>query len=112
MYHNMKIVDYVDIAGRSPFARWFSDLDAVSAAKITVVLKRLEAGNVSNVKSVGGGVFEFRIDWGAGYCIYFGRDGDEWIILLAGGTKRRQQRDIENAKACWADYKARKKEAR
>lgn len=76
---------------------------------MTVALVRMGNGNLSNVKSVGSGVIEYRIDWGPGYRIYFGRDGDELVILLAGGTKRRQNRDIEDAHEYWADYKRRKK---
>jgi putative addiction module killer protein len=65
----------------------------------------LEQGNFSNVKSVGEGVLEFRIDFGPGYRVYFGRDGETVVILLTGGTKKRQQRDIEAAHAYWRDYK-------
>lgn len=90
--------------GRSPFEAWFADLGAQAAAKVTVALARLEQGNVSNVKPVGRGVLEYRIDWGPGLRVYFGRDGDQVVILLAGGTKRRQQRDIEAAQRHWADY--------
>jgi putative addiction module killer protein len=103
------VEEYVDRDGDSPFGRWFGDLDPVAAAKVTVVLGRLERGAVSNVKGVGGGVLECRIDYGPGIRVYFGRDGERLVILLAGGTKRRQERDIEAAKARWADYKARKK---
>lgn len=99
---------YLSRDGSSPFEAWFSDLDAPAAAKVTVALARLEQGNLSNVKSVGEGVLEFRIDWGPGYRIYLGRDGDTLVILLTGGTKKRQQRDIEAAKAQWADYKQRR----
>jgi len=63
---------------------------------------------LSNVKAVGAGVFEYKIDFGPGYRLYFGRDGDRLVILLAGGTKKRQQQDIENAKANWKDYRKRK----
>ena len=66
---------------------------------------RLEQGNFSNVKPVGEGVLENKIDFGPGYRVYFGRDGDTLIILLCGGTKKRQQRDIERAIAYWRDYK-------
>ena len=69
-------------------------------------------GNLSNAKSVGEGVLEYRIDWGPGYRIYFGRDGNVLVILLTGGTKKRQQRDIETAKALWADCKRRKPRGR
>lgn len=107
----MEIREYLDQAGNSPFGAWFGNLDAQAAAKVTTALIRMESGNLSDVKSVGGGVVEYRIHWGAGFRIYFGRDGNELIILLAGGTKRGQQREIEDARMRWADYKQRKKEA-
>lgn len=66
-------------------------------------------GNTSNVKGVGGGVFELKVDFGPGYRIYFGKDGSEIVILLGGGTKKRQDRDIEAAHVCWWNYKGRKK---
>ena len=105
----MRITEYLDDSGKSPFAGWFNALDAQAAAKITVALIRIGQGNLSNVKSVGGGVLEYRIDFGPGYRIYFGREGDEIVILLAGGTKRRQQDDIRSATERWQDYKRRKK---
>jgi putative addiction module killer protein len=60
------------------------------------------------VKGVGGGVFEYRIDFGPGYRVYFGKDGDTLVILLGGGTKKRQGHDIATAQERWADYKKRK----
>lgn len=98
--------------GECPFEDWFVGLDAAAAAKVSVALARVEQGNLSNVKGVGEGVLEYRLDWGPGYRVYFGRDGDVLVILLTGGTKRRQQRDIEAAKALWADYKRRRPKAR
>jgi putative addiction module killer protein len=98
---------YIDAAGSSPFEGWFSALNAPAAAKVSVAMARMEQGNLSNVKGVGDGVLEYRIDWGPGYRVYFGRDGDVLVILLTGGTKRRQQRDIEAARTLWADYKRR-----
>ena len=65
-----------------------------AAAKVSVALVRLGQGNTSNAKTVGEGVLEYRIDWGPGYRVYFGRDGETLVILLTGGTKKRQQRDI------------------
>ncbi len=99
---------YLAEGGRSPFELWFADLDAQAAAKVAVALVRLEQGNLSNAKGVGEGVLEYRIDWGPGYRVYFGRGGEFLIVLLAGGTQRRQHRDIEGAKAAWADYKRRR----
>ena len=66
---------------------------------------------MSNAKGVGEGVLEYRIDWGPGYRVYFGRDGDVLVILLTGGTKKRQQRDIEAAKVMWEDYRRRRPKA-
>ena len=107
-----KLREYQDTDGHSPFADWFSDLDVTAAAKVTVAIARIGQGNHSNVKGVGEGVLEYRIDFGPGYRIYFGLDGDILVILLAGGTKKRQQRDIDAAKARWADYKQRKRSER
>jgi putative addiction module killer protein len=96
---------YVAADGRQPFAKWFEDLEAASRAKVTRAILRLEQGNFSSVKSVGEGVFEYRIDFGPGYRVYFGQDGQTLVILLTGGTKKRQQRDLDEAHACWRDYK-------
>jgi putative addiction module killer protein len=104
----VEIREYLDGAGRSPFGRWFDGLDATAAARVTTVLARLEQGNFSNVKGVGAGVFEYRIDFGPGYRVYFGKDGETLVILVAGGTKKRQGQDIALAQERWSDYKQRK----
>ena len=84
--------------------------DPVADAKIALLRWHvLEMGNTSNMKSVGAGVFELKVNFGPGYRVYFGKDGHEIVILLGGGTKNRQQRDIEAARDCWRDYKDRKK---
>jgi putative addiction module killer protein len=93
----IRVVEYLDLQGKSPFARWFEDLNAEAAAKVTTALYRLAQGNFSNVKGVGGGVFEYRIDFGPGYRIYFGKEGDTVVILLGGSTKKRQQLAIAAA---------------
>jgi putative addiction module killer protein len=105
----LELRTYITAGGDCPFESWFSDLDAAAAAKVTVALVRLGQGNTSNAKTVGEGVLEYRIDWGPGYRVYFGRDGATLVILLTGGTKQRQHRDIERAKELWADYKRRRK---
>jgi putative addiction module killer protein len=68
-------------------------------------MARMEQGNLSNVKSVGEGVLEYKIDFGPGYRVYFGRNGEVLVILLTGGTKKRQQRDIGQAVSYWRDYR-------
>ena len=70
----------------------------------------MEAGNLSNVKSVGNGVLECRVNVGPGYRVYFGRDGDALIVLLGGGTKARQQNDIKGAHSLWQEYRRRKQQ--
>ena len=100
---------YVDERGNPRFTAWFDTLDAQAAAKVTIALSRMGEGNFSSTKGVGSGVYEYRIDFGPGYRIYFGKDGDRIIILLGGGTKKRQQEDIRTAQRRWADYKKRKK---
>ncbi len=104
------IREYIDLDGRSPYARWFNRLNAQAAAKVATALVRLEQGNLSGVKGVGAGVFEHRIDYGPGYRIYFGKDGAALVILLGGGTKRRQRQDVEAARGRWRDYKRRKRQ--
>ncbi len=105
----MEVREYLDEEGRSLFGRWFDRLNAIAAAKVAAALVRIEQANLSSVKGVGSGVFEYRIDFGPGYRIYFGKDGDEFVVLLGGGTKKRQQKDIAMAKRLWKDYKRRRK---
>lgn len=100
---------YLEESGQSPFEEWFEGLEAQTAARLNTALSRLGAGNFSNVKGVGGGVFELKADFGPGYRIYFGKDGEKIVVLIGGGTKKKQQADIEIAKTRWADYKARKR---
>ena len=101
--------EYVDAAGRSSFSKWLRHLNVQAAAKVTTALERIAYGNLSNAKPVGAGVLEYRIDFGPGYRIYFGRDGDRLVVLIGGGTKKRQQADIEAAKAHWAEYNRRRR---
>jgi putative addiction module killer protein len=108
----IEIVECLNAQGRSPFREWFFSLDPQAAAIVTVAIERLADGNTSRVKAIGEGAAEIRIDRGPGYRIYFGWDGTTLVVLLGGGTKRRQQRDIAEALALWRLYKARKATAR
>ncbi len=98
--------------GHQPFAEWYVDLEVAARAKVTRAIVRLEQGHFSNVKTVGEGVFEYRIDFGPGYRVYFGQDGQTLVILLTGGTKKRQQRDIDAAHDYWRNYKQSKRGSR
>ena len=93
--------------GDSPFAEWFGSLEAIAAAKVSVAVSRMEQGNLSKVAWFRG-IGEYKIDWGAGLRIYVAKDGLRLIILIGGGTKKRQQQDIEQALALWSDFKRRK----
>ncbi len=105
----VRVLEYCDGQGRSPFAAWFEGLNAAAAAKVTAALYQLEAGNWSQVKGVGRGVFERRIDVGPGYRVYFGKDGARLVILLGGSSKQRQQQGIDTAHKRWTDYRRRKR---
>lgn len=104
----MIVQEYVREDGSNPFGAWFADLDPQAAAKVATATLRLETGNTSNIKWIGGGLGEYRIDWGPGYRLYLAQDGDTLIVLFVGGTKKRQQADIERAKVLLTEYKARK----
>jgi putative addiction module killer protein len=103
----IRIQEYIREDGSNPYKSWFDGLDPQGAAKVAVATLRLEMGNTSNVKWFEG-IGEVKIDWGPGYRIYLAKDGETLIILFGGGTKRRQEADIEWAKELHAEYKARK----
>ncbi len=104
-----EVEQYREVDGHCPFRVWFETLNREAALKVSTALAKIEAGNLGDLKSVGGGVSETRIQFGPGYRVYLSRDGEKLIILLGGGTKKRQQSDIETAKARWQDYKQQKR---
>lgn len=103
----IRVEEYIREDGSSPYRAWFDGLDPQAAAKVATAKMRLSMGNTSRVKWFEG-IGEYRIDWGAGYRIYLARDGERLIVLFGGGTKRRQQADIDQAKILHAEYKARR----
>ena len=105
----IEVRHYEDETGRKPFATFFNRINGMAAVKITAAITRLKTGNTGDSKSVGKGVCELRINWGPGYRIYYGWDGSKLIILLSGGAKKSQGKDIQKAQANWADYKKRKR---
>jgi putative addiction module killer protein len=104
----MRVLEYRDARDRAPFREWFDTLDRAAAAKVEFAVRRLEQGNTSNLKSVGDGLYEYRIHFGPGYRVYLGYEGTQVVILLGGGTKKRQDDDIETARWRWADFQRRK----
>jgi putative addiction module killer protein len=104
-----EVVYYSTKEGKLPFRDWFFGLrDADARARITVRLNRLALGLMGDWKSVQEGVYELRVDYGPGYRVYFGQDGPKVVLLLCGGDKRTQDRDIRSAKKYWQDYLGRK----
>lgn len=104
----IRVEEYIRPNGSSPYRDWFDGLDAQAAAKVTTAKLRMELGNTANVKWFAG-IGECVIDWGPGFRIYLAKDGESLLVLFGGGTKRRQQADIERAKTLFAEYKARKR---
>jgi putative addiction module killer protein len=106
-----KVLTYVTQSGFCPFDEWLGDLrDNRAVAQIQRRLSRVQLGNFGDAKSVGSGVLELRIDVGPGYRVYFAQEGAEIVILLCGGDKSSQSKDIQLAHEYWADCKKRRKE--
>ena len=84
MDHMIEVREYLDAEGNSPYAKWFDRLNVAAAVKVATAAHRMEQGNFSNVKGVGAGVYEYRIDFGPGYRIYFGKDGDRSGDIACG----------------------------
>ncbi|TVP61262.1 MAG: type II toxin-antitoxin system RelE/ParE family toxin [Nodularia sp. (in: Bacteria)] len=96
---------YITANGKIPFAEWLDGLrDRIAKAKIKERLKRVSLGNLGDYKSVGEGVFELRINYGSGYRVYFGQIGTTIVLLLLGGDKSSQEKDIYKAQEYWAEY--------
>jgi putative addiction module killer protein len=99
---------YQTSAGRQPFIEWLQGLrDKQARSRIQARLARVAVGNFGDIERVGEGVLELRIDWGPGYRVYFARTGKVIVLLLWGGDKSTQQKDIERAKDYFEDYQAR-----
>jgi len=104
----IEIREYIDGKGRTPYRDWLVTLDATTRVRIVTSVLRMQQGNFAGAKTVGAGVSELRLDFGPGYRVYFGKDGERLVILLVGGSKKRQQADIAAAHVFWTDYKSRK----
>ncbi len=100
-----KLQIYQHSNGREPFTEWLESRDQKTQERIQARLDRLVGGNFGDCESVGQGIFEIRLHFGAGYRIYFGEADNTIVLLLCGGDKSSQNRDIERAKAYWLEYK-------
>jgi putative addiction module killer protein len=100
----LTVREYLDERGRSPFRDWLDDLDKAIKARIQARILRFETGNLGDHKDVGEGVWEARMDFGPGYRVYFGKQGTELVLLLVGGDKSSQIKDIKRAKEFWTEY--------
>ena len=100
-----EIVFYQTAQGEEPVTAWLLDLDPEVQRRVLARFDRAAFGNLGDHKSVGEGLFEFRYHFGSGYRVYFGIENNEIVILLVGGDKKTQKKDIKTAKQHWEDYK-------
>lgn len=104
------IQTYLTADGVEPYVAWLTSLsDRQARARVVVRVGRMASGNLGDVKPVGDGVWEARIDHGPGYRVYYAQAGKRLILLLVGGDKRQQQSDIQLAQGFWADWQNRRK---
>ncbi|MDD5586442.1 MAG: type II toxin-antitoxin system RelE/ParE family toxin [Alphaproteobacteria bacterium] len=103
--HPRRVIVYANANGREPFTNWLNGLrDATGRRRILARVARLEHGHYGDCESVGEGVSELRMFFGPGYRVYFGEHKNSIVVLLCGGDKGSQRRDIEEAKAYWREY--------
>jgi len=100
-----QVKEYLAQGGTNPYRDWLETLDSPVKQRIQARILRFESGNLGDVKALGEGIFEARIDFGPGYRIYFGREGNVVVLLLCGGDKSSQGKDILRAKEFWKQYK-------
>ena len=104
----LTINEYTDARGKSPYASWLNGLrDARAKAKIILQVDKMELGLFGDSEPIGEGLSELRIHYGPGYRVYYGKESNEVYLLLCGGDKSTQSKDIRNVKAYWNDHKQR-----
>lgn len=104
----IELLEYITEDGENPFHKWLNSLkDRIARARIRVRLNRVRLGNFGDCKSVGKGVSELRVDYGPGYRAYYGKSETTIVILLCGGAKKSQLKDIQLAQKYWADFQGR-----
>lgn len=100
-----RIREYIKENGANPFREWLNSLDIKTKARVQIRILRVEQGNLGDYKNLSDGVFELRLHFDSGIRMYFARDGANIILLLAGGDKGSQRKDIANAKSYWSKYR-------
>ena len=101
---------YTTAEGKQPYSDWIKNLrDTAAVARIRTRFDRIEEGHLGHYKFLGTGLFEFKFSFGPGYRVYFAVDGDKIILLISGGDKGSQKRDVEKAREYWTDYLMRKR---
>ncbi len=100
-----RVIVYANPSGNEPFTDWLNDLrDVIGRKRILARVSRLQQGNYGDCEPVGSGVNELRMFFGGGYRVYFGEHGNDLVVLLCGGDKSSQNKDIQEAKAYWQEY--------
>jgi putative addiction module killer protein len=102
-----ELVNYETMEGDCPFEEWLESLDPVVVARIRARLNRVCCGNMGDVRPIGGGLSELRLKFGSGYRVYFASYNEKLVILLCGGDKGSQAKDIRTAKEFWQDFRRR-----
>jgi putative addiction module killer protein len=100
----MDVREYLTAEGKNPYRQWLDTLDVTTRARIQARVLRFSTGNLGDHRSVGGGVCEARVMFGPGYRIYFGKDGQQLVLLLLGGDKSTQAANVAQAQASWKAY--------
>lgn len=104
MSDQYEIKIFSTLSGKEPFVDWLNSFNRDIKKRIILRLDRVKTGNLGDYKNIGEGVLELRLKFGSGYRIYFGKEGDEIVILLCGGDKKTQSQDINKAKEYWQEY--------
>lgn len=102
------VIYYADQEGREPFVEWLESLSVPFQDRVFRRLQRVQLGNFGDHKNVGEGIRELRLHFGKGYRVYYAEDGEEIVLLLCGGDKSRQHKDIRQAKSYWLEYRMNK----
>jgi putative addiction module killer protein len=100
----LRVLEYVNSRGLSPFRQWLDALNIETKARVQARIQRLETGSMGDYKSVGEGILELRLSFGPGYRVYFAFDSKTVVLLLTGGDKGNQRKDIKRAQQLWVEY--------